>query len=114
MEHRNTDEHTDELTTRERDELAAIDDELTTEGIAAAVGEIYGDEAARLVRRGWTVDAAANHVQGSCDRELCTHPAHKIDDMVELVGGVVDELDADDIELARAAVLALFAKGGAR
>jgi hypothetical protein len=27
---------------------------------------------APLLDNGWTVDAALNHVQGACDRELCT------------------------------------------
>lgn len=29
-------------------------------------------EALPLLDNGWTMDAALNHVQGSCDRELCT------------------------------------------
>jgi len=33
--------------------------------------------AAELVEQGWTVEAALSHVEGTCDRELCTHPAHR-------------------------------------
>jgi hypothetical protein len=34
-------------------------------------------EAAVLVERGWTVESALAHVEGSCDLELCTHPSHQ-------------------------------------
>lgn len=40
------------------------------------VRSIYGMEAAQLVLDGWTVDSAANHVQGDCDTQLCMHPSH--------------------------------------
>ena len=42
-----------------------------------AARRFYGDEAAKLVADGWTVDAAANHVQGACDVNICTHPMHE-------------------------------------
>lgn len=40
------------------------------------VRDVYGDEAATLVEQGWTVNSAIDHVEGHCDRVLCTHPDH--------------------------------------
>jgi hypothetical protein len=37
----------------------------------ALVRSLYGDQAARLVERGWTVDAAIAHIDGTCDRTIC-------------------------------------------
>jgi hypothetical protein len=42
------------------------------------VRELHGEEAAQLVLDGWTIDGAISHVEGTCDRELCTHPAHRV------------------------------------
>lgn len=33
----------------------------------------------KLVDEGWTVQAAYNHVEGTCDIAVCTHEAHRSD-----------------------------------
>lgn len=40
------------------------------------VRSTHGDVAADLVANGWTVDGALNHVEGTCDILICTHPDH--------------------------------------
>lgn len=55
--------------------------------------------AAALVRQGWTVESAMAHIDGSCDRWLCTHPAHRVDQLIdELAGQPLDVIEVDSIE----------------
>ena len=44
--------------------------------ILSAVEQFYGEAAVALVRIGYTVDAAIDHVTGQCDVTICTHPTH--------------------------------------
>lgn len=54
-----------------RSASACLDQSHETCGRDRFVAEHY-PAAIPLLENGWTLDAALNHVQGMCDRELCT------------------------------------------
>jgi hypothetical protein len=68
-------------------EAEIAEERIERERLIADVERFHGGEAAQLVRDGWTVDSAINHVSGSCDIELCTHPSHvepSVDELAQM------------------------------
>lgn len=69
------------------------------------VRDVYGDEAAELVANGWTVDSALSHVEGTCDRELCTgeHGERTLTLSITCSGAAFGDAHSDDerVELSR-------------
>lgn len=70
-------------------------------GLAAASFDERLTAATAMVSRGWTMDAALNHLEGSCDRAICCGFEDPLTlDPVAALAAIIDHVTAAQAALA--------------